>query len=94
MTLITAATDLIVIFLALEILSLALYVLTGSPGRRGSTEAAMKYFLLGAFSSAFFLFGVAMAYGATATTQDHRDRATRSPAGRGARPSPCWRWPC
>jgi NADH-quinone oxidoreductase subunit N len=68
MTLITAAADLIVVFLALEILSLSLYVLTGITGRRGSNEAAMKYFLLGAFSSAFFLYGVAMAYGATGST--------------------------
>jgi NADH-quinone oxidoreductase subunit N len=69
MTLITAAADLIVTFLALEILSLSLYVLTGITGRRGSNEAAMKYFLLGAFSSAFFLYGVAMAYGATNSTR-------------------------
>jgi NADH-quinone oxidoreductase subunit N len=58
-----------VAFLALEILSLSLYVLTGLTGRRSSGEAAMKYFLLGAFSSAFFLFGVAMVYGATGTTK-------------------------
>jgi NADH-quinone oxidoreductase subunit N len=69
MTLIVASADLIVTFLALEILSLALYVLTGLTGRRAASEAALKYFLLGAFSSAFFLFGVAMAYGATATTK-------------------------
>ena len=68
MTLITAAADLIVVFLALEVLSLSLYVLAGLTGRAASTEAAMKYFLLGAFSSAFFLFGVAWAYGATGTT--------------------------
>ncbi len=68
MTLITAAADLIVVFLALEILSLSLYVLTGITGRRGSTEAAMKYFLLGAFSSAVFLYGIAMAYGAVDST--------------------------
>ena len=68
MTLITAAADLIVVFLSLEILSLSLYVLTGITGRPASSEAAMKYFLLGAFSSAFFLFGVAWAYGATGTT--------------------------
>jgi NADH-quinone oxidoreductase subunit N len=68
MTLITAAGDLIVVFLALEILSLSLYVLAGITGRPASSEAAMKYFLLGAFSSAFFLFGVAWAYGATGTT--------------------------
>jgi NADH-quinone oxidoreductase subunit N len=69
MTLITAAADLIVVFLALEILSLSLYVLTGITGRPSSSEAAMKYFLLGAFSSAFFLFGVAWAYGATGSTK-------------------------
>ncbi len=69
MTLITAAADLIVMFLALEILSLALYVLTGFSSRVESNEAAMKYFLLGAFSSAFFLYGVAMAYGATDSTR-------------------------
>ena len=69
MTLIVASADLIVVFLALEILSLSLYVLTGLTGRRAANEAAMKYFLLGAFSSAFFLYGVAMAYGATGTTK-------------------------
>ena len=69
MTLFTAAADLIVAFLALEILSLALYVLTGITGHRAANEGAMKYFLLGAFSSAFFLYGIAMAYGATGTTR-------------------------
>jgi NADH-quinone oxidoreductase subunit N len=69
MTLIVVANDLIVTFLALEILSLALYVLTGITGRASSIEASVKYFLLGAFSSAFFLFGIAMAYGAAATTK-------------------------
>ncbi len=68
MLLIVAAADLIVVFLALEIFSLALYVLTGITGIRGSNEASMKYFLLGAASSAFFLYGVAMAYGATNST--------------------------
>ena len=69
MTLIAAADDLIVVFLALEILSLSLYLMTGFSFRRlASAEAAMKYFLLGAFSSAFFLYGVALAYGATGST--------------------------
>lgn len=68
MTLIGSAADLIVVFLALEVLSLSLYVLTGFSTRLGSVEGSMKYFLLGAFSSAFFLFGVAMAYGATGST--------------------------
>ena len=68
MTMIVASADLIVTFLALEILSLALYVLTGFTGGRASTEGSMKYFLLGAASSAFFLYGVAMAYGAADST--------------------------
>src|SRR5207248_2175663 len=69
MTLITAASDLIVVFLALEILSLSLYLMTGFSFRRmASAEGSMKYFLLGAFSSSFFLYGIAFAYGATGTT--------------------------
>jgi NADH-quinone oxidoreductase subunit N len=69
MTLIAASADLIMVFLALEILSLSLYLMTGFSFRRvASAEASMKYFLLGAFSSAFFLYGVALAYGATGTT--------------------------
>jgi NADH-quinone oxidoreductase subunit N len=56
--------DLMLIFLGLELMSVAVYVLTGVNRRdRRSAEAALKYFLLGAFSSAFFLFGVAMVYG-------------------------------
>lgn len=58
--------NLLVIFLGLEILSIALYVLAGlSRQEERSEESAMKYFLLGAFASAFFLYGVAMFYGAT-----------------------------
>jgi NADH-quinone oxidoreductase subunit N len=80
MTLIAVATDLILVFLALEVLSLSLYVLTGFSSRLGSVEGAMKYFLLGAFSSAFFLFGVAMAYGATGST--HLSAISRALSGR------------
>src|SRR5262245_37464433 len=60
-----AANDLLTMFVALEVLSLPLYLLCGLARRRRllSQEAAMKYFLLGAFSSAFFLFGIAMLYG-------------------------------
>jgi NADH-quinone oxidoreductase subunit N len=68
MMLFAAASDLVVVFLALEILSLALYVMTGLSFRLSAGEASMKYFLLGAFSSAFFLYGIAMAYGASGTT--------------------------
>ena len=64
-----SANDLIVLFLGLEILSIALYVLAGfHPRRLESKEAAMKYFVLGAFSSALFLYGVALVYGATGST--------------------------
>lgn len=63
------ANDLIVIFLGLEILSIAVYVLAGAHLRRArSGEAAIKYFILGAFSSAFFLYGIALIYGATGST--------------------------
>jgi NADH-quinone oxidoreductase subunit N len=61
--------DLMVIFIALELLSMAVYVLTGVNRRdRRSAEGALKYFLLGAFSSAFFLFGIALVYGAARST--------------------------
>jgi NADH-quinone oxidoreductase subunit N len=64
-----SADDLIVMFLGLEVLSIAVYVLAGLHlRRRRSGEAALKYFLLGAFSSAFFLYGVALVYGATGST--------------------------
>jgi NADH-quinone oxidoreductase subunit N len=67
--LMASANDLIVLFLGLEILSIALYILTGYHRRRAeSGEAAMKYFVLGAFSSALFLYGVALSYGATGST--------------------------
>jgi NADH-quinone oxidoreductase subunit N len=70
MMMMASATDLLVIFVALEILSLAVYVLTGI--RRQSAvgaEAAFKYFLLGAFSSAFFLYGIAFAYAFSGSTR-------------------------
>jgi NADH-quinone oxidoreductase subunit N len=65
MVLFPASNDLLTMFVALEVLSLPLYLLCGLARRRRllSQEAAMKYFLLGAFSSAFFLFGIAMLYG-------------------------------
>ncbi|MEM6108378.1 NADH-quinone oxidoreductase subunit NuoN [Mycobacterium sp. 050272] len=64
-----AANDLLTMFVALEVLSLPLYLMCGLARHRRllSQEAAMKYFLLGAFSSAFFLYGVALIYGATGT---------------------------
>lgn len=63
------ANDLLVLFLGLEVLSIAAYILGAMNLRRiQSQEAGMKYFLLGAFSSAFFLYGIALTYGATGTT--------------------------
>jgi NADH-quinone oxidoreductase subunit N len=65
MLLFTVANDLITLFVALEMLSLPLYLMAGLSRRRrlASQESALKYFLLGAFSSAFFLFGAAYLYG-------------------------------
>jgi NADH-quinone oxidoreductase subunit N len=69
MMLMAAATDLIVVFLGLEIMSVALYIMAGFNRRQlVSAEAAMKYFILGAFASAFFLYGAALTYGATGST--------------------------
>ncbi|MDL9938849.1 NADH-quinone oxidoreductase subunit NuoN [Gordonia sp. ABSL1-1] len=67
MMLFPACGDLLTMFIALEVFSLPLYLLCGLARRRRllSQEASLKYFLLGAFSSAFFLFGAAFAYGAT-----------------------------
>src|SRR5919106_309194 len=70
MIMMATANDLLVIFIALEILSIAVSVLTGI--RRDdhrATEAAFKYFLLGAFSSAFFLYGIAFTYGLSGSTR-------------------------
>jgi NADH-quinone oxidoreductase subunit N len=71
MLLFPAANDLLTSFVALEVLSLPLYLLCGLAKRRRllSQEAAMKYFLLGAFSSAFFLYGIAMLYGYSGSVQ-------------------------
>lgn len=70
MMLMADAADLIVVFLALETFSTALYVLVAFRRRSlEGQESAMKYFLLGAFSSAFFLLGIALTYGAVGTTQ-------------------------
>ena len=65
MMLFPAANDLLTMFVALEVLSLPLYLLCGLARRRRllSQEAALKYFLLGAFSSGFFLYGIALVYG-------------------------------
>ena len=71
MMLFPAANDLLTMFVALEVLSLPLYLLCGLARRRRllSQEAAMKYFLLGAFSSGFFLYGIALIYGFAGSMQ-------------------------
>ena len=69
MMLMASAGDLIIVFLSLELLSIPLYVLSGFASPKAySEEAALKYFLLGTFASAFFLFGTAMIFGGTQTT--------------------------
>ncbi len=69
MMLMAAGNELIIVFLGLELMSLSLYVLAGYfRDNPASSEAGMKYLLLGAFASAFFLYGIALIYGATGTT--------------------------
>ena len=69
MLLLVGARDLMLIFLGIELMSLSIYILTGlDRSRAGSAEAALKYFLLGAFSTGFLLYGMALLYGATGTT--------------------------
>jgi NADH-quinone oxidoreductase subunit N len=69
MMILAAARDLIIVFLGIELMSIAIYVLVGLNRRRErSAEGAIKYFLLGAFSTAFLLYGIALVYGATGAT--------------------------
>ena len=69
MMLMSSAADLIMVFLSLELLSIPLYVLAGfARPRVDSEEAALKYFLLGAFAGGFVLYGVALIFGATGST--------------------------
>ena len=69
MVLMAAAADLVMVFLGVELLSICLYILTGFSRRRlESEESAIKYLLLGAFASAFLLYGIALVYGSTGTT--------------------------
>ena len=83
MMFLAGAEDLIVLFLGLEVMSVPVYVLTGYDRRSAfSAEAALKYFLVGAFASAFLLYGIALVYGAT----DGR----RSPAWRRWGWASCW----
>jgi NADH-quinone oxidoreductase subunit N len=86
MMLMAAAGDLIIIFLGLETMSIAVYALAGFIRRdRKSNEAAIKYFLLGAFSTGFLLYGIALVYGATGTIRLEPIRASLT-SGIGANP--------
>ncbi len=81
-----AAADLIAVFIGLEVLSISLYVLAGyAKGEAASREASLKYLLLGAFASAFFLYGIALLYGATGST---RLAAVGQALGQGAAADP------
>jgi NADH-quinone oxidoreductase subunit N len=83
--LMASASDLIMVFLGLEVLSFGLYVLAGFDRREArSEEASIKYFLLGAFASAFLLYGIALLYGASGSTSLGRlEVALRGAAGHG-----------
>ena len=85
MMLFTAANDLLLMFVALEVLSLPLYLISGLARRRRllSQEAAVKYFLLGAFASGFFLYGLALVYGATGSVRLSAIRTEVSSSGSG-----------
>jgi NADH-quinone oxidoreductase subunit N len=73
MMLMSSAIELVLIFIALEISSIATYILAGFRRRAAeSAESSIKYFLLGSFATAFFLYGVAMVFGATGTTNVYR----------------------
>ena len=70
MLLMTSAVELLLVFVGLEISSISTYILAGFRKRTGkSPEAALKYFLLGSFATAFFLYGIALTFGATGTTR-------------------------
>ncbi|RBY93083.1 NADH-quinone oxidoreductase subunit NuoN [Blastococcus sp. TF02A-30] len=85
MMLFVTANDLLIMFVALEVLSLPLYLISGFARRRRllSQEAALKYFLLGAFASAFFLYGLALVYGATGSIRLSEIRESASAEGGG-----------
>jgi NADH-quinone oxidoreductase subunit N len=89
MMLMAVAEDLLLIFLALEVFSLAVYVLTGLRRQvAASTEGAFKYFLLGGFASAFFLYGVAFLFGLSGST--HLSTIGRAVAAQSMNGNPLW----
>ena len=91
MALMSSAVELVLIFIALEISSISTYILAGfRRSDASSSESSLKYFLLGSFATAFFLYGVAMIFGATGST--NIDLISPETAGRAR--AVCWRtWP-
>lgn len=81
MMVMAAAVDLIVVFLALETFTVALYVLCAIDRTREGQEAALKYFVLGSFASAFMLYGIALIYGSTGSTNLGNINAALAAAG-------------
>ena len=96
MMLFVAANDLLTMFVALEVFSLPLYLLCALARRRRllSQEAALKYFLLGAFASAFFLFGMALLYGFAGTRRPRRRSASAVARRDGGDVLLCSAWRC
>ena len=87
MMLMAGGSDLFVVFLGLELMSISVYVLSGIDRRsRVGGEAALKYFLLGAFASGFFLYGIALLYGATGSTKIPVIAAQLAPLGLAGHP--------
>ena len=82
MLLMSQAADLIVVFLALELLSIPLYVLAAfARPRPDSEEAGLKYFLLGAFATGFVVYGITLVFGATGSNRLDRDRGSSGSRG-------------
>src|SRR5205807_3896307 len=82
MMLLAAARDLMIVFLGIELMSVSVYALAGLNRRSArSAEGALKYFLLGAFSTAFLLYGIALVYGATGATNLEAIGARAAAAG-------------
>ena len=85
-----SAVELLLVFIALEISSISTYIMAGyrKRNRPRALKSALKYFLLGSFATAFFLYGIALIFGATGTTQHRRDRRRGWPSRR-RRPISC-----
>ena len=96
MGVLASARELLTAFIGLEMSSISSYILAGF--RRDSmksSEASLKYFLLGSFATAFFLYGIALVYGATGTTNlgaDGRCRSDQQAAEAGVGADPDWHW--